>query len=123
MRLRSRRHSSTRPTACSRSSFGYGLFLGTDSILSLKDGASTIPRTVQASQRITSGFRWIEAKLGRPRKLPQEVVGRILEASLNGEGWSSIARGLNAEAIPTAHGGIRWHPSTVRSVVMRQIRA
>jgi len=36
-----------------------------------------------------------------------------------GSGWSAIACQLNEEEVPTAHGGAKWHPSTVRAVVMR----
>lgn len=57
-------------------------------------------------------------KLGRPQALPQTVVQRILTARSAGDGWSAIARRLNAERVPTAHGGAQWHPSTVRAVVL-----
>ena len=57
-------------------------------------------------------------KLGRPPTLPKAVVGRILVARNAGEGWSAIARQLNIEKVPTAHGGVRWHPSTVRTIVL-----
>jgi hypothetical protein len=50
--------------------------------------------------------------------LPEATAGRIVAAHRAGEGWSAIARTLNAEAIPTAHGGAKWHPSTVRAVVL-----
>jgi hypothetical protein len=29
-----------------------------------------------------------------------------------------LARQLNDEGIPTAHGGSKWYPSTVRAVVL-----
>jgi len=35
-----------------------------------------------------------------------------------GAGWSTIARALNADGVPTAQGGARWYPSTVRAVVL-----
>jgi DNA invertase Pin-like site-specific DNA recombinase len=57
-------------------------------------------------------------KLGRPPKLPEAVVERIVAARNDGEGWSAIAQELNSENVPTAHGGTRWHPSTVRAVVL-----
>jgi hypothetical protein len=47
-----------------------------------------------------------------------ELVARIRAAHKAGEGWSAIARQLNAEGVPTAHGGNKWHPSTVRAVVL-----
>jgi Recombinase len=46
------------------------------------------------------------------------VVDEILAAHQKGAGWSQIARDLNARGVPTAHGGAKWHPSTVRAVVM-----
>jgi DNA invertase Pin-like site-specific DNA recombinase len=57
-------------------------------------------------------------KLGRPRTLPHSVVQRIVASRNDGEGWTVIARQLNAEGVPTAHGGARWHPSTVRAVAL-----
>jgi len=44
---------------------------------------------------------------------------RIVKARQAGEGWSAIARTLNADGIPTAHGGTEWYPSTVRAVATR----
>ena len=57
-------------------------------------------------------------KLGRPPTLPETVVERIVAARNNGQGWSVIARQLNAERVATAHGGARWHPSTIRAVAL-----
>jgi len=31
---------------------------------------------------------------------------------------SQIARDLNAAGVPTAHGGARWHPGTVRRIAL-----
>jgi DNA invertase Pin-like site-specific DNA recombinase len=62
------------------------------------------------------------AKLGRPAKLPEHVVKRIVEEKRSGKGWSEIARGLDADAIPTSQGGRRWYPATVRSVFCANVR-
>jgi DNA invertase Pin-like site-specific DNA recombinase len=62
-------------------------------------------------------------KLGRPRSLDQRVVLRIVAAQNSGQGWSAIARSLNAESVPTAHGGAKWHPSTVRAVAFSHVAA
>src|SRR5664280_3763569 len=59
-------------------------------------------------------------RLGRPTVLPPEVVDRILAAHQRGMGWTAIARELNSEGVPTAHGGAQWHPSTVRAVALAQ---
>lgn len=56
-------------------------------------------------------------RLGRPRSLPEGVAASILAARHGGEGWSAIARRLNDEGVPTAQGGRRWYPSSVRAVV------
>lgn len=62
-------------------------------------------------------------RLGRPNVLPAEVVSRIVDAYRAGVGWSAIARALNDDGVPTAHGGRCWYPSTVRSVVLANTEA
>lgn len=57
-------------------------------------------------------------RLGRPPKLPDTIVRRILDERAAGAGWSKIAHGLNTDAVPTAHGGARWYPSTIRHLVL-----
>jgi DNA invertase Pin-like site-specific DNA recombinase len=57
-------------------------------------------------------------RLGRPQMMAVELVARIRAAHGAGDGWSAVARQLNAEGVPTAHGGSRWYPSTVRAVVL-----
>ena len=57
-------------------------------------------------------------RLGRPPVLPPAVVDRILAARQAGESWSAIGRSLDADAVPTAQGGRRWYPATVRTVAM-----
>lgn len=55
-------------------------------------------------------------RLGRPPLLPADVVARIVEGRRSGAGWSAIARDLDADGVPTAQGGARWYPATVRAV-------
>ena len=55
-------------------------------------------------------------RLGRPPTLPAEVVERIVAAHDGGEGWSAIGRALDTDGVPTAQGGARWYPATVRAV-------
>jgi len=57
-------------------------------------------------------------RLGRRVALPDDVVQRITERHRAGAGWSAIARELNEAAIPTAQGGKKWYPATVRYVVV-----
>lgn len=59
-------------------------------------------------------------RLGRPSALPAPVVERIVKESTAGLTLSVIARGLEADAVPTARGGARWYPSTVAKVLQGQ---
>jgi DNA invertase Pin-like site-specific DNA recombinase len=54
---------------------------------------------------------------GRGRSLAAEIVERIVAAHQTGQSLSGIARDLNTEEIPTAHGGRQWHASTVKAVL------
>jgi hypothetical protein len=56
---------------------------------------------------------------GRPPSLPRRVVGRIRLEYARGHGLAEIARALNEDGVPTAHGGRQWWPSTVRAVLVR----
>ncbi len=56
---------------------------------------------------------------GRPATLPRSIVERIRLEYARGRGLSEIARALTAEGVPTAHGGRKWWPSTVRAVLVR----
>ena len=57
---------------------------------------------------------------GRPRALPPELVRQIRAKRAAGKSLASIAADLNASGTPTAHGGRRWWPSTVRAVLRRR---
>ncbi len=52
----------------------------------------------------------------RPPALAPEVETRIRSARAAGETYRAIAVGLNADAIPTAHSGAAWHPTTVARI-------
>lgn len=56
---------------------------------------------------------------GRPTSLPASVVHRVRLEYAHGRSLGAIARGLTADSVPTAHGGRRWWPSTVRAVLLR----
>lgn len=58
-------------------------------------------------------------RLGRPRLVPPEVERRIRRRRRAGWTLARIAETLTAEGTPTAHGGGRWHASTVRAVLAR----
>lgn len=57
-------------------------------------------------------------RLGRPRTLPDEVVDLVVTEAATGASYSAIARLLNEAGVPTAHGGQRWHPNTVRQILL-----
>ena len=57
-------------------------------------------------------------RLGRPRLLPKKVVDRIVRERRSGATWTAIAQGLNDDSVPTAQGGRRWYPATVRTVAV-----
>lgn len=56
---------------------------------------------------------------GRPPILSGQVVERIRLQYARGRSLAEIARALNDDGNPTAHGGRQWWPSTVRAVLVR----
>jgi DNA invertase Pin-like site-specific DNA recombinase len=58
-------------------------------------------------------------RLGRPPALAPVIVRRIRRRRRAGWTLTRIADTLNSEGAPTAHGGERWWPSTVRAVLGR----
>jgi hypothetical protein len=57
--------------------------------------------------------------VGRPPAVPSEVAERIQAEHAAGRTLGQIARGLDADQVPTAQGGRRWWPSSVRAVLVR----
>jgi DNA invertase Pin-like site-specific DNA recombinase len=58
-------------------------------------------------------------RLGRPPTMSQYVIDRIRRERTAGKSLAAIANGLNADRIPTAQGGRRWHPTTIRHTLNR----
>lgn len=56
-------------------------------------------------------------RLGRPRTLSQDVTDRVVRERESGSTLAAIASGLNDDGVPTARGGARWYPSTVKAVL------
>jgi recombinase len=56
---------------------------------------------------------------GRPAMVASSIVERVRAERAAGRSLGQIARDLNAEQVPTAHGGAQWWPSTVRAVLRR----
>ncbi|HWE54347.1 MAG TPA: recombinase family protein [Acidimicrobiales bacterium] len=103
------------------------LDLGVDTTTPAGELVANVMASVAQWERRAIGARTREAMaakraagvhVGRPRSLPEEIVARVVTAYQSGENRSEIARALNADGVPTAHGGLKWHPSTVRSVLI-----
>ena len=56
-------------------------------------------------------------RLGRPVSIDPDIAERIRVERAAGESLTAIAQRLNDEGVPTARGGARWYPSTVRAIV------
>ncbi len=62
-------------------------------------------------------------KRGRPQVLSPDLVTHIRAEREAGRSLRQIASDLNDQGVATAHGGARWWPSTVRSILARSSRA
>lgn len=84
-------------------------------------GTSLIPadelERVAAERRRTVRPRLEPATRGRRPAVPAEIAKRIHRERSAGKSLRQIAASLNTDDIPTAHGGTRWWPSTVRGVL------
>lgn len=72
------------------------------------------------AQRTEAAMEVLKAqgrRLGRPTALPNEVRQRIATERQSGRTLTAIAKDLTAENVPTAQGGKRWYPSTVKAVM------
>ncbi|MGH3117194.1 MAG: recombinase family protein [Gaiellales bacterium] len=56
-------------------------------------------------------------RLGRPPSLDDTIRQRIRRQRSRGRTLAAIADELNADAVPTVHGGRRWHVSTIQAVL------
>ena len=59
-------------------------------------------------------------RLGRPGGIPTGVLHRIVVERDNGATLVAIAAALTDDGVPTARGGARWYPSTVRAALGSQ---
>lgn len=73
-----------------------------------------------AERRRVGRVRLEPAARGRPPAVAREVVERIRASRAAGKSLARIANELNADGIPTAHGGAQWWPSTVRGILQRR---
>jgi DNA invertase Pin-like site-specific DNA recombinase len=58
-------------------------------------------------------------RLGRPPTMSPYAIERIRRERAAGKSLAAIANGLDADHIPTAQGGRRWYPATVRYTLNR----
>jgi hypothetical protein len=72
-----------------------------------------------AEQRRPARARPERASRGRPRVLAPDLVDHIRTERAAGRTLREIATDLNDRQVPTAHGGARWWPSTVRAILRR----
>ena len=87
-------------------------------------GARLIPvdelERVSAERRQAAQARHGPRIRGRPSAAPRAVVERIHADRVAGKTLGQIAADLNADGTPTAHGGTRWWPSSVRAILQRR---
>lgn len=57
--------------------------------------------------------------LGRPPSTPGHVIARVQREWTAGRTLTEIAYDLNTDGVPTARGGKRWEPATVRALLKR----
>jgi DNA invertase Pin-like site-specific DNA recombinase len=109
---------------------GWGLValdLGVDTTTAAGELVANVMASVAQWERQVIGQRTKDAlavkraqgvRLGRPRVMPDKVVRRIVRLREGGATLRAIADTLNAEDVPTAHGGSQWHAATVRKVLL-----
>lgn len=99
--------------------------LGVDTSTPAGEAMANVMATFSQLERRLIGQRTRDAlaakkaegvKLGRPQTLPADIVDRIVSERDSGSSWSAIGRGLDTDQIPTAQGGKKWYPATVRKV-------
>ena len=78
-----------------------------------------LQRLVAERRRPARARKQPGARPGRRAAVAPSIVDRIRDEHAAGKSLGQIARGLNSDQVPTAHGGAQWWPSTVRAVMRR----
>lgn len=76
----------------------------------------------QISTRTRDALAEVRARgdsVGRPSGITDDVARRIQRERADGLSLGAIASRLNADGVPTAQGGAKWHASTVKKIVER----
>jgi DNA invertase Pin-like site-specific DNA recombinase len=74
------------------------------------------------SERTKAALQAAQARgthVGRPSAVPPAIERRIVQARRDGQSVYAITQALNTDKVPTAHGGRRWHLSTVARILSR----
>lgn len=70
-------------------------------------------------QRVKAALAVAQARgtqVGRPSGVSDQTLEQIVAMRGAGQSYRSIADAFNTARVPTAHGGRRWHPSTVQKL-------
>jgi hypothetical protein len=78
-----------------------------------------LERLLDERRREARAVRRPPLRPGRKPALASQTVARIRSEHASGRSLGEIARLLNDDGVPTAQGGRRWWPSTVRAVLVR----
>ena len=101
---------------------GFGIALTVDLFARAAAGVATVAVlamavNLQASSNHVTLLVALSVQLGRRRLIPKKVVNRIRGERTTGNTLAAIADGLNADHVPTARGGKKWWPETVRGTL------
>jgi DNA invertase Pin-like site-specific DNA recombinase len=61
-------------------------------------------------------------RLGRPERVPEDVVARMQAQLVAGISIRAVARGLTEDGVPTPQGGLKWYASSVSAVLATHVR-
>jgi len=104
------------------------LDLGIDTTTASGEMMATVVATFAQYERRLIGQRTKAAlaikrqqgvRLGRPSTTATSVITRARRLYRTGYSFARIANTFNEQGVPTAQGGAKWHPSTIRKLLLR----